>query len=328
MIKFLLILAISLQTSMADECDSHLAKSSLKTFIQNNLDVTSPNQTLPLDNLGTDLDVKSYNEKLLGFSYYIGLGNERFEKLEGYDDIYLMIDHYDPTKHQLNTMFMGSHTVVKYDRSVDPPNVIFLSKQKHISNKPYEEMRKYQTVDETLCSLNTTCNKKLPKYNQIVDSVEFNSKAVSQYKTAIIERVTDKLLIDVYHQKPVIKEKIQKVLDQVKTNSFSSMDQINIYIEQEMNKISQEKLKGRTAQQYKEYIKRERPNEDWMEYYDYSALTPNISVDLKNNSFVSKKKAIFDYCSSNTSTNCGTINSIKTDLDYFHSKRTEITKWP
>jgi hypothetical protein len=329
MISLLLLLATTLsQATLAEDCPSPLVNSTLSSSLVNNLNVTSAMQSLPLDNLGTGWDVSVYQERMLGFSYFIGKGNERFEKLEGYDDIYLMIDHYVPNKHQLNTLFLGSHTVVKYDRSVNPPNVIYLSKQKHIAGKPYEEMRKYQSVDETLCSLNTSCSKKLPNFNKIVDSAEFNSKAVPQYKNAIIDRLTDRLLIDVYHQKPVLKEKIKNVLELVRTKSFSNMAEINTFIEQEMTKITQDKLQGRTAQQYKAYIQKEKPNEDWLEYYDYNAIVPNINPDIKNNSFVSKKKAIFDYCAANSSASCGDINSLKTDLDHFHSKRKEIPDWP
>lgn len=89
-----------------------------------------------------------------------------------------------------------------------------------------------------------------------------------------------------------------------------------------------EKLGDRTMQQYKEYIQRERPNEDWPEYIDYKALVINISSDLKSYSYLSKKKAIFEYCTTNSSASCESINSMKADLDYFHSARKEILNLP
>ena len=42
--------------------------------------------TLPFDRIGSDTPSYTASQRLMGFSYYVGIGNERFEKLEGYDD--------------------------------------------------------------------------------------------------------------------------------------------------------------------------------------------------------------------------------------------------
>ncbi len=268
---------------------------------------------LPLDNVASDLDVYSYGQKLVGFSYYIGLGNERYEKLDGYEDVYLMIDHYDPSQHILNNKFVGSHAIVKYDRSVNPPQVIYLSKQTHLYSGSAEEIRTYKSVNEALCSLNSACETKLEKFNRVVDSTEFNSKAVSQYKDAIIKRETERLIVDTYYQNSVIKAKIQAVFDHIKTNHFANIDEVNAYLLFEMMKISNEgkSMCGKT-----------------LEFYDYDSIASNISNDLKNYSYVAKKEAIYNYCQSATSTSCPSVNSLKQDIDYFDGKRTVIDDLP
>lgn len=189
-------------------------------------------------------------------------------------------------------------------------------------------MRNYKSVNETLCSLNTECSQKLVNFNKIVDSSEFNSKVVPEYKNAIIDRLNDRLIIDTYHKKPEIQDKIKGVIELVKSKNFNDIDQVNTFIQQELTKITDSKLQKRTAQQYKEYIKKSEPNEDWLEYYDYSAILSNVLPDIGTNSFVHKKKAIFEYCQKGTSLSCSDVKNLQKDLNYFDSKRVEIPDFP
>lgn len=309
-------------------CDYGYGNSNLKILkeLSSQLQATQT-ETIPFDRLDANPLTKDYHEKN-AFSYYIGKGNERYEKLEGYDDIYLIIDHYDPEKHPLNRLFLGSHAVVKYDRTFNPPKIIFLSRQIHVSTDPAEKIRKSQSVNETLCSLNQACFKKLEKFNAVVDSAEYNSIAVNEYKNSLTERIKTKLLIDTYHEKPEIKKQLQTVLDNTIAKEFTQMSDVNTYLEGEMNKIVTSKLQGKTMEQYKAYIQKNHPGQDWLEYFDYHSIQSNISLELQKYSFESKKNAIFEHCKTGTSANCVQVNLLKKDLDYFQGKRTQIAELP
>ena len=327
--QLFLIVTFTTQSLLASECVQSSPNHPLDLFISATSKVSSAlSPNLPMDNVGSNLKEMPYSDRYSGFSYFIGQGNERYEKVEGYDDVYIYMDYYDPNKHPLNNLMKGSHVIIKYDRSVNPPKIIYLSQQKQLADKSVEETRTYKTVNETLCSLNKACNNKLDGFNKIVDSTEFNTAAVNQYKEAIINRTNYRLIVDVYHNFPDIKGKIQKVFAQIKTNSFANIDEVNIYLEKELTKISTDQLQGKNMQQYKEFIQKNKPTEDYLQYFDYSSIVPNISIDLKKYSYLSKKEAIYSYCKQSSQTSCLAVNSLKVDMDAINSSRVVIKDLP
>ena len=43
------------------------------------------NPNFPMDNIGSNLKEMPFSDRYSGFSYFIGQGNDRYEKVEGYD---------------------------------------------------------------------------------------------------------------------------------------------------------------------------------------------------------------------------------------------------
>ncbi len=275
---------------------------------------------LPFDRIGTDTPSYSASERLLGFSYYVGSGNERFEKLEGYDDVYLYIDHYEPSRHPLNRLFLGSSAIIKIDRSQTPAKYVYLSREKHVGTKSGEELKDVKSVNEHLCSLNSSCAGKLKAFNLEARSSEFDGNIGPQYKKSIHKRLTDLLLIDTYASDPVISQSIQGVLGRLDSEAKGNPDEINRWVSQEMKKITDAKIGTQTREQYQAKVKGQE-NARALEYITYRSLVTNVNSELEKRSHHSKKEAILDYCSSQDTPVCQNARSLKSDLDQFQSRR-------
>lgn len=284
---------------------------------------------LPLNNGPATPEVYAYSERYLGFSYFIGKGNERYEKLEGYEDIYLMIDQYEPQKHPLNRLFMGSHAVIKYDRSTNPPTVIYLAQEKHVATKPFEEVKNYKEVSETLCSLNKTCSGKLSAFNTIIENKIYAQNIAGIYKNQMAQAVRDNFIKDTYHKNPVIRNKIDQTLVALEKMSFNSPDEVDHFIKTQVSDISKNKLKGiQNFSEYREYLKKQNSKADPLEFYDYRALVSNLEAIHKRYHQPSKKNAFYAYCATTESNDCLKVNSLRQDLDNFESRRKPIPDLP
>jgi hypothetical protein len=274
----------------------------------------------PLDQIGSDTPSYTAPERLMGFSYYVGSGNERFEKLEGYDDIYLYIDHYEPSRHPLNRLFLGSSAIIKIDRSQTPPRYVYLSREKHVGSKSGEELKDVKNVNEHLCSLNSACDRNLKAFNLQARTREFDARIASEYKASIRKRFTDLLLVDTYATEPGIASGVRSVLDRLEAEAQGSPDQINSWISSEMKKITESKIGTLTREQYQSKVKGQE-NERALEYISYRSLTNNVQSELEKRSHHSKKEAILSYCATRDIPECRIARVLKSDLDGFQSRR-------
>ena len=275
---------------------------------------------LPFDRIGTDTPSYTAPQRLLGFSYYVGSGNERFEKLEGYDDVYLYIDHYEPSRHPLNRLFLGSSAIIKIDRSQTPAKYVYLSREKHVGTKSGEELKDVKSVNEHLCSLNSGCAGKLQAFNLEARSSDFDAKIAPQYKKSIQKRLTDLLLVDTYASDSVISTSIRGVLDRLESEAKGTPAEVNRWLSREMKKITDAKIGAQTREQYQAMVKGQE-NERALEYITYRSLVTNVDSELEKRSHHSKKEAILEYCSSQDTPVCQNARSLKSDLDQFQSRR-------
>ena len=280
----------------------------------------SESSLLPFDQIGADTPSYTAPERYLGFSYYVGIGNERFEKLEGYEDIYLYVDHYEPSRHPLNRLFMGSSAIIKIDRSQTPARYIYLSREKHIGSKSGEELKDAKSVNEHLCSLNSTCDRNLKTFNRMARTPDFDSKIGNEYKISMKKRFSDLLLVDIYATEPEIAAAIRSVLDRLDSDAKGTPAQINQWISTEMNKISDAKIGTLTREQYQSKVKG-KETERALEYITYRSLVTNVQSEIEKRSHHSKKEAIIDFCSTRDLPECRTARALKTDLDQFQLRR-------
>ncbi len=279
----------------------------------------------PFDQIGPDTPSYSASERLLGFSYYVGMGNERFEKLEGYEDVYLYIDHYEPSRHPLNRLFMGSSAIIKIDRNQNPPKYVYLSREKHVGTKSGEELKDVKSVNEHLCSLNSTCDRNLKAFNQQARTPSFDALIAPEYKASIKKRFNDLLLVDTYASDPEISSGIRSVLDRMEAEAKGTPSEINRWLSVEMKKITDGKLGSLTREQYQAKVKG-KENERALEYITYRSLVTNVESELEKRSHHSKKSAILEYCSKHDSPPCQTARKLKTSLDHFQSRRKVLSK--
>ncbi len=280
---------------------------------------------LPLDHIGTDTPSYTAPERFLGFSYYVGSGNERFEKLEGYDDIYLYIDHYEPSRHPLNRLFLGSSAIIKIDRSQTPHQYIYLSREKHVGSKSGEELKDVKSVNEHLCSLNSSCDRNLKAFNLQARSSEFDSKIGAEYKASMKKRFTDLLLVDTYATEPEISSGIRAVLDRFESESRGTPAEINRWISVEMKKITDAKIGALTREQYQSKVKG-KETERALEYITFRSLVTNVDSEIEKRSHHSKKEAMLDFCSKRDLPECKTARELKSDLDQFQTRRKVLPK--
>ena len=280
---------------------------------------------LPLDQIGTDTPSYTAPERFLGFSYYVGIGNERFEKLEGYDDLYIYIDHYEPSRHPLNRLFLGSSAIIKIDRSQTPPKYIYLSREKHVGSKSGEELKDVKSVNEHLCSLNSACDRNLKAFNLQARSSEFDSKIGAEYKASMKKRFTDLLLVDTYATEPEISSGIRAVLNRLESEARGTPAEINRWISAEMKKITAAKIGTLTREQYQSKVKG-KETERALEYITFRSLVTNVDSEIEKRSHHSKKEALLVFCSKYDLPECKTARQLKSDLDQFQTRRKVLPK--
>ncbi len=272
-------------------------------------------QNLPFDHLPDHQEVYSGNTKYSGISYYVPTENARYEKLEGYEDIYVISNDYDPNKHPMNRGFLGTSAVIKVDRSKNPFAFIYLSKEILSTYGKKKEFPFKNNVNEHLCSLNQSCFQKLELFKKASLSSEFDQKIVLQYKSQIKRFFQDRYLVDTYRDEPEILKQIEKVLSAIDSNPAKSINEVNQFIQTEMNQITEKKLQGRTRDQYP----------DRLEYVSYSSISSNTKEYVESFSLRMKKDAILEYCASDTSEPCKNVRLLKDDLDFFQARRKPIT---
>jgi hypothetical protein len=261
------------------------------------------------------------SERYSGFSYYVGMGNERFEKLEGYEDIYLYIDHYDPSRHPMNRLFLGSSAILKLDRSTTPPTYVYLSRERHVGTKTGEELKDAKNVNEHLCSLNSGCSGRLDAFNRLARSSEFDMKIGAEYRRSLKKRFEDLLLSDVYHSDPGISIPIRSVLERLETEAQGTPADINTWLLSQMEKITEAKIGKLTRQEYQK-LNPKKSSELALEYITYSSLKGNVAGELERRSHYSKKTAILEWCGTRPGeSGCETAIRLKKDLDFFESRR-------
>jgi hypothetical protein len=284
-----------------------------KTF--KNLKRILSEQNLPLDHLTNQQEVYPPNTKYNGISYYIPTDNARYEKLEGYEDVYVISNEYVPEKHQMNRGFLGTSAVVRVDRSKTPFQYVYLSKEIHSSYAKKKELPFKNNVNEHLCSLNLSCFQKLEIFKKAAESSDFDQKIVSQYQSQLKKFFYDRYVTDIYHQEPEIQQKIKTVLDSIDGNSFKNTAEVNLFVLKEMKKITDQKLQGKTRDQYP----------DPLEYISYSSIAGNTKEYLESYSLRLKKDAILQFCAADKNENCQNVNQLKADLDFFQGRRKLIS---
>jgi hypothetical protein len=275
---------------------------------------------LAFDHITEKSDSYTFNNYGLGFSYFIASENSRFEKLDGYDDVYIWVNHYDPKAHSLNRLFLGSNAILKIDRSKNPAKIIYLSREKHVQSKSAAEIMDLKNVNESLCALNRACSEKLRQFNATARTAQFDSKVVSEYKTTLSKLISDHFILDTYAETPVVTGRISKLLDQMKLSSFKNTSEMNDFLLQGLKMIQDEKLNGMTRDQYVQKFKGEE-NKAALEHITYNSISDNALFLIGKFSHRAKKDAILDFCSKSGSSECVSIRSLKTDLDSFQMRR-------
>ena len=275
---------------------------------------------LAFDHITEKSDSYSFNNYGLGFSYYVPEENSRFERLEGYDDVYIWVNHYDPKIHTLNRLFLGSNAILKIDRSTTPPKVIYLSREIHVQNKSATEIMDLKNVNESLCTLNLACSKKLVEFNASARTSQFDSKVISEYKTSLTKLISDQFVIDTYADIPAIRDQALTLLEKMKTNTFKNIAEMNEFLLQGLKKIRDEKLAGLTREQYLQKFKGEEKSRV-LEYITYDSISDNAAFLIGKYAHRAKKDAILEYCSKSVSQDCALARSLKSDLDSFQTRR-------
>ena len=284
---------------------------------------------IQFDNIPKDTEEYSKSDYVMGISYYIGGGNERWDKLEGHEDIYIFYDEYQAEKHPMNGLTHGSHAIIKLDQTKNPPKIIYLTKSKQVASHSRNERNKYKNINESLCSLNVDCNQTLTNMNKVVDDKVLESKIINTYKENIINLFEEKLIVDTYHKFEEIKDKVSAILSEAKIREFKSTKEINQFVQAETKKIVDEKIKGRTYSEWKQHLKDTGSSENPLNYIDYNALVGNVEYHIDQNERAMKKKSMFEYCSDQVSDTCSKVNNNKDYIDYFQKRRKTVdgVKW-
>lgn len=272
---------------------------------------------LPLDRPPPEPKTYDLSWKLAGASYIVPEENARYEKLDGYDDIYIISNHYDPTKHPGNVGFLGSSAIVKVDRTTKPFSYIYLSKESHNSySKDLKTLPYKLNVNEHLCTLNQACFKKLETFTKITNSTEFDQKSVSQFKSTCKSLIQDLFMVDIYRDHPEIKSKTDKVLNSLQGLDAKSIQDVEKYLSSELGKITDEKIGNKTFDQYS----------DKNEFLTYRSIKTNVNYFIQKYGVRMKKDSILEYCKYGPEPSCKESNSLRQDLEYFNSKRKVISK--